>query len=130
MGADNPGDWEIKFSSCETTSIKQLVIYSEIIITCQCLCKPCKWTTNGCDGSSQALSGCGLRDWVSSNILLRASNKNPAILFSDGWGSIPDASRLHERGIQVHGSGQEETAAEKIAVMLSCFKKSKEGTGA
>ena len=44
--------------------------------------------------------------------------------------AIPDASRLHERGIQVHGSGQEETAAEKIAVMLSCFKKSKEGTGA
>ena len=59
-------------------------------------------------------------------MLFRASNKNLLFLFSDGLGSIPDASSLRESGIQVHGSEREETAAEKIAGMLSCFEKGKE----
>ena len=60
-------------------------------------------------------------------MLFRAPNKTLLffyyILFS---GSIPDASSLHESGIQVHGSEREKTAAEKIAGMLSCFDKGKE----
>ena len=33
---------------------------------------------------------------------------------------------MHESGIQVHGSEREESAAEKIAEMLSCLEKAKE----
>lgn len=40
--------------------------------------------------------------------------------------AIPDASSLCESGIQVHGSEREESAAEKIAKMLSCLEKTKE----
>ena len=44
---------------------------------------------------------------------------------SDERGAIPDASSLRESGIQVHGSEREESAAEKIAEMLSCLEKAK-----